>query len=222
MKAHVLITGATGMVGKAVLYECMESEFIETIYLVNRRPMHIGHEKVQEIIVPDFKELESIKGHIKNIDACFHCMGVSAMGLNEKQYAELTFGITKKLADICYELNPNVVFNYVSGTGTDSSEQGRIMWARVKGKTENYILNKGFGKAYMFRPGMIIPEKGIKSRTKLYNAGYIITRPLFPWFKKMRNVTTTTRLGKAMVQTLIQTFSERIYLENKDINQLAH
>ena len=108
-------------------------------------------------------EFHTIKDHLGKIDGCFHSMGVSSVGLTQKQYTQLTYDI-KKLADMCFELNPQIVFNYVSGDGTDSSEKGKTMWARIKGKTENYLLNKGFSKALMFRPGIIIPEKGTKSQ----------------------------------------------------------
>ncbi len=147
-------------------------------------------------------------------------MGVSALGLSEEQYTRITFDITKAFADTLYQLNPDMVFNYVSGVGTDSAEQGRIMWARVKGKTENYILNRGFRDAYAFRPGMIIPEKGIKSSTSWYQAIYTLTRPLFPLFKRSKNVTTTTRIGHAMINTLDHSIDSKV-LEPVDINEMA-
>ncbi|MCG8698725.1 MAG: hypothetical protein MI922_11790, partial [Bacteroidales bacterium] len=137
------------------------------------------------------------------------------------QFSQLTFDITQKLADMCYQLNPSMTFNYVSGTGTDSSEKGRVMWARVKGRTENYVLNKGFEKSYMFRPGLIIPEKGIKSRTRLYNAVYVILWLFFPILKQMKSITTTTKVGLAMINSIKEPQKKLKHLENKDINQLA-
>ncbi len=218
--ANVLITGSTGMIGKGVLLECLEDPGIKSVTLINRSPINIEDAKINEVLLKDFEELETIHDQIGHIDACFHCMGVSALGMSEEDYSKLTFEVTKKLADVCYEVNPNMTFNYVSGTGTDSSEKGSTMWARVKGRTENYVLAKGFAKAYMFRPGFIIPKKGIDSRTKLYNAIYKIMRPFFGLLIKMKSITTTTRIGKVMIQTITMTQTEQ-YLENPAINDLA-
>lgn len=221
MGKTVLITGATGMVGKGVLLECIRHPQIESITLLSRSRVDIRSSKIRQILIKDFINLKTVKDQLGTIDACFHCMGVSSVGVSEEQYAQLTFDITKNLADICYSINPKMTFNYVSGTGTDSTEKGRVMWARIKGKTENYILDKGFEKAYMFRPGVIIPEKGIKSRTKLYNSLYTIMRPLFPLLKRMRTITTTTKIGIAMIYTLLEAKNNHFYLENKDINTIA-
>lgn len=147
-------------------------------------------------------------------------MGISSAGITEEKYNQITFEITKKIADAFYNQNPNMVFNYISGEGADSSEQGKTMWARVKGKTENMILNKGFGDAYAFRPGIILPEKGIVSNTKSYRIMYSITKPLFPVFRRMKNITTTTKLGKAMINTLFFPNSIKT-LHNADMNILA-
>ena len=209
------------MIGKGLLLECVKSPLIKSIILINRSPVEIQNPKIKEIILADFMEIDSIKNQIKNIDGCFHCMGISAMGLSEEQYSKLTFGITKKLADLCFDLNPNMTFIYVSGRGTDSTEKGRQMWARVKGKTENYILGKGFDKAYMFRPGFIIPENGIKSRTKLYERIYAFMRPLFPVLKKLKGVTTTSKIGQAMINLLIKPKYDFVHLDNKQINKIA-
>ena len=219
--SKVLLTGSTGMIGKGVLLECIKSPLIDTVVIINRSPVGIHGPKIKEIILPDFFEINTVKNQMKGIDACFHCMGVSAVGMSEEEYTNLTFGISAKLTDVCFSLNPKMTFIYVSGTGTDSSEKGRQMWARVKGKTENYILAKGFAKAYMFRPGFIIPENGIKSRTKLYNRIYTVMRPLFPLFKKMNSITTTTKIGRAMIQLLNNPKSDVLYFENKQINKLA-
>lgn len=219
--SNVLITGSTGMIGKGVLLECIEDPSIKSITLINRSPVDVQDAKIKEILLKDFMELETIAPQLENIDACFHCMGVSSVGLNEEQFSKLTFDITKKLADVCYAHNPDMVFNYVSGTGTDSSEKGRTMWARVKGRTENYVLSKGFKKAFMFRPGMIIPEKGIKSRTKLYARAYAVLKPFFPLLKKMSNITTTTKISRVMLNTITLPQADLVYLENKEINQLA-
>ena len=208
------------MVGKGVLLECLEHPEISEILVINRNSLGMDHPKLKEILLSDFSQLNTIMGQLGGYDACFYCMGVSVVGLNEETYTKITYSYTKTFADVLYELNPNMVFNYVSGTGTDSSEKGRSMWARVKGKTENYILNKGFKTAHAFRPGAIIPEKGIKSRTGWYNAFYTVTRPFFPLLKKSRNVTTTTKIGLAMIHTLLHP-SHLKHLENPDINALA-
>lgn len=216
----VIITGASGMVGKAILLECLEDNRITKILCINRKPLAVDHPKYEELILNDFSEISAHKSLFKEYHACYYSMGVSVLGLDEEKYTKLTYAYAKDFADTLYQANPNMLFNYVSGSGTDSSEKGKTMWARVKGKTENYILNKGFKDAYMFRPGAIIPEKGIKSRTGWYNAIYVLMRPFFPLFKLSSNVTTTTKLGKAMINTAFNT-SELKHLENKNINHLA-
>ncbi|WP_435578472.1 epimerase [Gilvibacter sp.] len=217
---HVIITGSTGMVGKGVLLECLDSEQIASVLVINRSSLGITHPKLKELLLPDFMQLAEHGEMLKGYDGCFFCMGVSVVGLNEAKYTAITYDITKVFADVLFELNPNMVFNYVSGTGTDSTATGRVMWARVKGKTENYILEKGFKDAYAFRPGMIIPERGIKSSTGWYNAIYVILRPFFGWFKKRSNVTTTTNIGHAMIASIAANQTLK-HLENKDINSLA-
>lgn len=216
----VIITGASGMVGKAVLLECLADSRIEKILLINRKPLNINEDKVTEIVLNNFSHLNQIEQQLNGYDGCFYCMGVSVAGLSEEKYTEITYDITKIFADLLWQKNPKMVFNYISGAGTDSSEQGRVMWARVKGKTENMVLKKGFKDAYIFRAGAILPEKGIKSNTALYNWSYIITKPLFPLFRKMKNITTTTLFGKAMVNTLFFPQENKI-LHNPDINKLA-
>jgi uncharacterized protein YbjT (DUF2867 family) len=216
----VIITGSTGMVGKGVLYESLENESIEKVLVINRSSLEMKHEKLQEIILSDLSQIDTVKDQLQGYDACFFCLGISVLGLNEDQYTKITYDITKAFVDTLYESNPEMVFNYVSGTGTDSSEKGKTMWARVKGRTENMVLSKGFKDAYAFRPGMIIPEKGIRSRTGWYNAIYVIMRPFFPLFKKSNNVTTTTRIGDAMINSV--THSQDLkHLENPEINLLA-
>lgn len=216
----VIITGSTGMVGKGVLLECLNSSDVEKVLVLNRNPLNITHPKLTEIIHTNFKNFNTIKDKLANYNACFHCMGVSSVGINEEKFLEITYTITKALSTVLYEINPGIIFNYVSGTGTDSSEKGRIMWARVKGKTENMILSMGFKDAYAFRPGLILPEKGIKSKTSLYNALYIIMRPLFPLLRKINSVTTTSKVGRAMINTVLNPHDLK-HLENKDINKLA-
>ena len=217
----VIITGSTGMVGKGVLYECLDHPQIKEVLIINRSSLNLKHEKLKEILLKDFTDLSNIKEELSGYDACFFCMGISAVGLSEEKYTHITFQSVKEFADTLYQLNPSMTFNYVSGTGTDSTEKGRVMWARVKGKTENYVLNKGFKDAYMFRPGAILPEKGIKSKTALYQFIYVILRPFFPLMKKSKNVTTTTKIGLAMINSVL-IGSKLKHLENKAINILAN
>jgi nucleoside-diphosphate-sugar epimerase len=159
---NVLITGSTGMIGKGVLLECLRDDNIRSVTLINRSAIDVQRPKIREILLKDFTQIESIKDQLGPIDACFHCMGISAMGLTEAQYDVLTFEVTQKLADLCFEHNPDMTFNYVSGTGTDSSEKGRVMWARVKGKTENYVFHhsrpKGLKGALCFVPDSSFPK----------------------------------------------------------------
>lgn len=220
MKIKAIITGSTGMVGKAVLLECIERNEVESILLINRKSAGITHPKIKEVLHSDFLNLSSIKEDLIGYNTCFHCMGVSSIGMNEESFSMLTYDMTKELADMLYLHNPNTVFNYVSGAGTDTSEQGKTMWANVKGRTENYILNKGFKDAYMFRPGAIIPEKGIKSSTGWYNILYVLFKPLFPIMRKMSSMTTSIRLGQAMINSIVKPQALK-HLENKDINMLA-
>lgn len=216
----VIITGSTGMIGKGVLLSCLNSEEIQEILLINRSTIEIDSPKIKELLLQDFTRISDYSEQLKGYDACFHCMGVSVVGLSEEKYHQLTFEVSKELADTLYNSNPDLVFCYVSGTGTDSSEKGSSMWARIKGKIENYILSLGFKKAYMFRPGFVLPEDGIKSKTKLYNTIYVLLTPFYSWIKNSKNVTTTRKIGKAMIHALTNQFPVHL-LENRDINKLA-
>lgn len=208
------------MVGKAVLLECLESKAVNQVLVVNRSELGMQHPKLKEVLHGDFKNFNAIKETLKGYDACFYCMGVSSLGLSEEKYADITYTMTAALASVLYGLNPQMVFNYVSGTGTDSSEKGRGMWARVKGRTENMVLNMGFKDAYAFRPGAILPEKGVKSKTGWYNALYVLLRPLYPLLRKMKSVTLSSNVGKAMINSVLYP-QEQKHLENTDINLLA-
>ncbi len=218
MKA--IITGATGMVGKGVLLECLDDPRVEKVLVINRSELGIKHPKIMELIHKDFSEFSSVKTELSAYDACFHCMGVSSAGMKEEKFTELTYGISEALATTLFSLNSKMVFTYVSGSGTDSSEKGNTMWARVKGKTENMILNMGFKDAYAFRPGAILPERGIKSKTQLYNVLYILLRPLFPLMKRMKSVTTTSILGRAMINLYFEP-QDLKHLEGRDMNWLG-
>ncbi|MEH0153502.1 NAD-dependent epimerase/dehydratase family protein [Limibacter armeniacum] len=221
MKINAIVTGSTGMVGKSVLIECLESEHVASVLIINRESLNIQHPKLKEIIHKDFSNISSIREQLEGYNACFYCMGVSALGMSEDDYFRITYSMTEEFATTLHELNPDMVFNYVSGTGTDSSERGGTMWARVKGKTENMVLQLGFKDAYAFRPGAILPEKGVKSKTGWYNLMYTVTKPLFPVFKKMDSVIQSPQIGQAMINSVLYPQQLKI-LENRDIRKLAN
>ena len=207
------------MVGKGVLLECLESAEVEAVLIINRRPLGIEHVKLKEIVHGDFHDLSSIKTELEGYNACYFCLGVSSVGMKEESYSHVTYDLTLHVAEILVELNKDMTFCYVSGTGTDNSEKGRSMWARVKGRTENALLALPFKAAYMFRPGYIQPMKGIRSATKLYNAMYMVFKPLYPLFKSLapKYVTSTVQVGEAMINSVSKGY-EKKFLENLDIN----
>ena len=216
----VIITGSTGMVGKGVLLQCLEDNRIKKILLVNRTSIKINNPKIKEIICDNFLNLNNHEKDFTGYDACFHCMGISVVGSSDEYYKTTTYDITKIITDLVFKGNKNAVFNYVTGEGTDSSEKGPIRWARIKGKAENYILQKGFKDSYMFRAGIIIPEKGIKSRTKIYNLFYVLMRPVYPILKLLPFITTTSKLGNAMINTLFFNHKKKI-INNIHINKIS-
>ena len=220
MKYKVIITGASGMIGEGVLLECLESKTIEKVLVINRSTLNRRHPKLEEVLLKDFAQVDSIKENLKGYDGCFFCMGTSAVGKSEADYTQITYGTVAAFTDVLFDLNPEMVFNYVSGQGTDSTEKGNVMWARVKGKTENKVLNKGFKNAYAFRIGVVIPEKGIKSRTNWYQFFYTIMKPFYPLLKKSENITTTTKVGLAMINSLTKPSANKL-LGNREINELA-
>lgn len=218
----VIVTGATGMVGKGVLLECLDSADVQEVLSVSRRWLDMKHPKLKELLHQDFSEFDSVAKSLDGYDACYHCMGVSAAGLDEKTYSERTYGYSMALATTLFGLNPEMTFVYVSGQGTDSSEKGRTMWARVKGKTENALLALGFKQVFMFRPGVIIPLRGIRSATKLYQFFY----DYFMWLIKLikliapKSIVNTTQIGKAMLTCTEQGYPKNI-IEPRDILVLA-
>ncbi|HPG07785.1 MAG: NAD-dependent epimerase/dehydratase family protein [Saprospiraceae bacterium] len=220
MALRVFITGSTGMVGQAVLLECLESPDIERVLVINRRPLGIAHPKLEELIHSDLGNLDAFIPKLLGWDACFYCLGVSSAGMKEEAYTRITFDYTIHCADVCLKANPNMVFCYVSGAGTDSTEEGRSMWARVKGRTENALLAMPFQAVYLFRPGYIQPMKGIRSRTPGYNALYTIFKPFYPLLKHLPKwVTSTDQIGKAMIRVTLSGYKQPV-LESIDINTL--
>lgn len=222
MGIKVIITGTTGMVGQGVLLECLENERVENVLVVNRSSINLQHPKLKEIIHPDFFDLKPIDQFFVGYDVCFFCLGVSSAGMKEEPYRKITYDLTLNFAKVVLAANPSSSFIYVSGEGTDSTEKGWSMWARVKGKTENDLLSMPFRSAFMFRPGFIYASRGEKSRTKLYNTLYVFIKPLYPLLKLLfpSVVTTTENMGKAMINVVLHGFEKKILVTN-DINKAA-
>ncbi len=214
----VILFGATGMIGQGVLRECLLDGEVGTVLAIGRRGTGQRHEKLRELSHQDFSNLSAIENELAGYDACFFCLGVSSAGMSETDYRRITYDVTLAAAQTLVKLNPGMTFIYVSGTGTDSSEHGRTMWARIKGETENALLSLPFKAAYMFRPAFIQPRHGIVSSTRLYQVLYTVMGPLFPLWKRLfpKYVTTTEELGLAMILVAKHGAPKRI-LENADI-----
>jgi uncharacterized protein YbjT (DUF2867 family) len=217
----VILFGATGMVGQGVLRECLLDADVESVLAVGRSPTGQRHAKLNEIVHDNFLDYSAIESQLAGYDACFFCLGVSSVGMDEQRYRHLTYDITLAAARTLAKLNPQMVFVYVTGRGTDSSEQGRLMWARVKGKTENDLLKLPFRAAYMFRPAGIQPLHGIRSKTAWYQAVYVIAAPLLTLLNRIapKYVTTTEQVGRAMIKVARDGFPKPV-LESEDINRL--
>ena len=216
---NVILFGATGMVGQGVLRECLLDPDIQQILSIVRTPTNQQDPKLHELVHADFFDYSAIESQLTGFDACLFSLGVSSAGMDEAQYTHLTYDLTLAAATTLARLNPQMTFLYVSGAGTDSTERGRTMWARVKGKTENDLLKLPFKAAYMFRPGAIQPLHGIRSKTKLYQTFYTILNPILPllksWFPQY--ITTTEELGRAMLRVAKTGYSKPI-LETTDID----
>lgn len=214
----VIITGATGMVGEGVLNECLLHNEVERILVINRKPCGITHSKLTEIIHADFYDLSAIKNQLAGYNACFFCLGVSSVGMKEEQYHRLTYDLTMGVAKTLAALNSGMTFCYISGAGTDSTEKGKSMWARVKGKTENDLMKLPFKQVYNFRPGVLEPAKGAKNVLRLYK--YLAW--LMPLVKMLapKYVSTLKQLGTAMINAVTKGYAKQI-LEIKDIHALA-
>jgi hypothetical protein len=218
MGINAIIFGATGMVGEGVLHECLQHPDVSSVLVINRRSCNVQHEKLSEIIHPDFHDLAAIESRLSGFNACYFCMGVSSAGMSKEHYFEITHSLTLYIAGFLLDRNPDMTICYVSGAGTDSSEKGRVRWARVKGKTENDLLKMPFRKAYMFRPGYIQPTKGLKNTYKIYSffaPFYPIWKTLFPKY-----VCTLEDLGRSMINVVKYSPDIQI-LENTDITRLA-
>jgi uncharacterized protein YbjT (DUF2867 family) len=215
----VILFGATGMVGQGVLRECLLAPSVESVLVVGRSPTGQRNHKLREILHRDFMDFSAIESELAGFDACFFCLGVSSVGMDEQRYRHLTHDITLATATVLAKLNPGMVFIYVTGRGTDSTEQGRLMWARVKGKTENDLLKLPFKAAYMFRPAAIQPLHGIRSKTAWYQAVYVVAAPVLTLLKRIAPayVTTTEQVGRAMIKVARNGYPKPV-LESEDIN----
>jgi len=216
---NVILFGATGMVGQGVLRECLLDPGIASVLAVGRSPTGQQHPKLREIVHDNFLDYSAIESELAGFDACFFCLGVSSVGMNEERYRHLTYDITLAAAATLSRLNPGMVFIYVTGRGTDSSEQGPLMWARVKGKTENDLLKLPFKAAYMFRPAGIQPLHGIRSKTAWIHAIYVGAAPLLTLLNRVapKYMTTTEQVGRAMIKVARDGYRKPV-LESEDIN----
>src|ERR1700722_20358175 len=217
----VIIFGATGMVGQGVLRECLLDSGVNNVLTVGRRPTGQSTPKLQEIAHENFLDFSAVESQLAGFDACFFCLGVSSIGMNEEGYRHLTYDITMAAATTLARLNPGMVFTYVTGAGTDSTEQGRVMWARIKGKTENDLLKLPFKAAYMFRPAGIQPLHGIRSKTAWVQALYVVAAPLLSLLTRVapKYMTTTEQRGRAMIKVAREGFPKPV-LESQDINRV--
>lgn len=215
---RVIITGTTGMVGEGVLHECLQHPLVEAVLVINRRPGGIAHPKLKEIIHADFYDLSAIAGQLAGYNACFFCLGTTSLGKDKDEYYKITYTLTMHMAQTLVALNTDMTFTYVSGRGTDSTERGKVHWARVKGKTENDLMKLPFKKVFPFRPGFMKPTPGLKNTLKFYkyvNWLYPIGRALWP-----NNFCELREVGLAMINST-QLPVDRKVIEGKEIVALA-
>ncbi|SHF38752.1 NAD-dependent epimerase/dehydratase family protein [Pedobacter caeni] len=218
MEIKVILTGATGMVGEGVLLDCLEHPQVKEVLMVNRKSNSLKHPKLKECIVPSFLDLNEFSTQLSGYDACFYCAGISSVGMNESDYSNITYHTTVHFAEELLTLNPQMVFSHVSGSHSDSSENGSVMWARVKGKTENALMRLPFKKVYNFRPGFMKPSAGqqnVKSFYKAFSLLYPLLKLLIP-----NRVSTMHDVGLAMINSVLKGYPKQI-LEIKDIKLLA-
>jgi uncharacterized protein YbjT (DUF2867 family) len=217
----VILFGATGMVGQGVLRECLLDASVESLLVIGRRPTGQHHAKLHEILHDDFMDFSAIESELGGYDACFFCLGVSSVGMDAERYRHLTYDLTLAAAKTLVALNPGMVFTYVTGSSTDSTEQGPVRWARVKGKTENDLLKLPFKAAYMFRPAGIQPLHGVRSKTSWVQAIYVVAAPLLSFLARTapKYMTTSEQLGRAMIRVARDGYPKAV-LESEDINAI--
>lgn len=219
---QVLLFGATGMVGQGVLLECLDSPLVRRVVAVGRSPTGRTHPKLEELVVPNVADLSTVEDRLRGFDGAFFCLGVSSVGRSEAEYWAVTYDLTVAVATTVARASPAAVFTYISGAGTDSTERGRVMWARVKGATENAVRRLPFRGVYLFRPGIILPRRGVRSRTLGVRLVYGILGPVFRvvFWVAPRSMTTSDRLGRAMIRVADQGAPAPI-LGNQEINSLG-
>jgi uncharacterized protein YbjT (DUF2867 family) len=219
---NVLVFGATGMIGRGVLREALIDPGVERVQTIGRTATGVRHPKLRELVHADLWHYDTIEQDLRGFDACFFCLGVASAGMTEADYERVTYGITIAAAETLSRLNPGMTFVFVSGAGADSTERGRVMWARIKGKTENAVLRQPFKAAFVFRPGVIQPLHGIQSRTTLYRVLYSLTKPLLPLLRRALPgyILTTEQIGRAMLTVVRRGASKRV-LESPDINAVV-
>jgi len=215
---RVIVTGATGMVGEGVLHECLLSGEVEAVLVVTRKATGMAHPKLKELILPDFFDLSSVQSQLTGYNACFFCLGVSSLGISKEVYEKLTYDLTLGFAGVLAAHNPGMVFCYVSGAGTDSTEKGRLHWARIKGKTENALQKLPFRAMYSFRPGMMEPTKGLKNTLRAYKW----MNWLIPLFRKVfpNSINKLSEVGQAMIHAATRGYAKQI-IEVPDIRVLS-
>ena len=216
MKIKAIITGSTGMVGEGVLHVCLNSPEVESVLVINRKPCGVNHPKLKEIIHKDFMHLSPILEMLSSYNACYFCAGVSSVGKKEEEYKRITYDLTLSFANTLVQLNPDMVFTYVSGVGTDTTEKGKSMWARVKGKTENDLMNLPFRDVYAYRPGYIQPIKGLRNTYKAYK----LISPFYPILEKLfsKYVGTLDEIGNSMIKVTRSGYNKKV-LEIVDIRK---
>ena len=217
-KLKTIITGATGMVGEGILRECLLNEDVAEVLVINRKPCGVAHPKLKEIIHSDFFDLSAIESQLQGYNACLFCLGISSVGVDADTYYRMTYTLTMHVAETLSRKNPDMTFCYISGAGTDSTEQGKVRWARVKGKTENDLMKLPFKAVYNFRPGALIPEKGAKNVLKLYKYFSWLTPVIKLFFPN--NISTIKALGQTMIKVSLTGYSKSI-IEVKDIHILS-
>ena len=221
MKLKVIFFGSTGMIGQGVLNECLNNDLVEEVLVLNRQASGVTYPKLKEIIHLNMFDLAPSAKELTGYNVCLYCLGVSSAGMGEEEYNTMTYELTLHVATVLLNLNKEMTFCYISGAGTDSSGKGSIMWARVKGRTENELLKMPFKAAYMFRPGYIQPMKGVRSKTRLYRVMYSFFKPFYFILKHIESmVTDSETLGKAMIYVASNGYEKKI-LESSDINSIV-